>query len=114
MSNWFHARLGGVILPRGAADVGNDCLEQEGNPMAASLVVKLKKGDSVTALFAGELKQHFNHKGDDVKGELIMKDDGCVKIAYKVQGDAVTFTVTQSPRLFSESDQKKALQEFFG
>ena len=81
--------------------------------MAANISVKLKKGSSVTDLFGGDVKQHFNQKGDDSKGELTMKDDACVKIAYKVQGDTVTFTVTQSPRLFSDSDQKKALQALF-
>jgi hypothetical protein len=82
--------------------------------MAANVVVKLKKDTKITDLFGGEVKQNFNHKGDDTKGELIMKDDACVKIAYKVKGDSVTFTVTEAPRLFSDSDQKKALQELFG
>ena len=82
--------------------------------MAANFVVKLKKGGKVTSLFEGEMKQNFSHKGDDAKGELTAKVDGSVKIAYKVQGDSATFTVTQSPKLFSDSDQKRMLQELFG
>jgi len=82
--------------------------------MAASLSVKLKEGDSVKKLCAGEPTKHFDLKGDEDKGELTMKDDPCVTIKYQKQGDSVTFTVTKSPRLFNDSDLKKMLQTLFG
>jgi hypothetical protein len=82
--------------------------------MAASYAVKLKKGDTVTSLFGGEVKQNFTQKGNDAKGELSLKVDGSVKIAYEVKGDTATFKVIQAPKLFSDSDQKQALQQIFG
>ena len=82
--------------------------------MAASHVVKLKKGDTVTGLFAGDVKKHFSHAGNDASGELTATDDGSTKIAYKVQGESVTFSVTKSPRLFDDKDQKAMLKNLFG
>ena len=82
--------------------------------MAANHSVKLKPGTSVTGLFVGEMKQHFNIKGTAASGELVGIDDASIKIAYKVQGDSATFTVTKCPRLFKEADQKMMLKKLFG
>jgi hypothetical protein len=82
--------------------------------MAASHNVKLGKGEKVGAFFEGDVKKLFKRVGNDATGELTALDDGSTKIAYKVQGESVTFTVTKSPRLFDEKDQKLMLKNLFG
>ncbi|HTF87375.1 MAG TPA: hypothetical protein VK843_03120 [Planctomycetota bacterium] len=81
--------------------------------MAANHTVKLEKGATVSSLFEGEMKKHFKISGNDKTGELIASDDASTKIAYKVQGDSVTFTVTKSPRMFNDKDQKSMLTGLF-
>jgi hypothetical protein len=82
--------------------------------MPASSTVKLSRGRSVKDLFESEVQKHFNRRGDDTRGQLTLKMDGSVKIGYTVQRDSVTLTVIESPKLFSDSDQKKMLNELFG
>ena len=82
--------------------------------MAVNHVVKMKKGDSVTDLFDGDIKKNFECKGNDEKGELTNKGDQCVTIAYTVKNDTVTFNVTKSPKLFTDGDQKTLLKNLFG
>jgi hypothetical protein len=99
---------------RNAAGIEFGCREKRRCPLAASIVVKLKKNTSVSDLFEGEVKMNFTKIGDDTKGELTTKEDTSIKIAYKVQGDSVTFTVTEAPKMFNDNDLKAGLKEFFG
>jgi hypothetical protein len=82
--------------------------------MAATHNVKLDKGTTVKALFEGDPKALFTIKGTDASGELVDNADGSTKIAYKVSGDTVTFTMTKAPRLYKEPDQKLMLKNLFG
>jgi hypothetical protein len=81
--------------------------------MAVSSSVDMGEDGSVQDLFSNDVKQHFNHKGDDSKGELVLKD-GSITIAYEVGEGTATFTVKKSPRLFNDGDWKGMLGEMFG
>jgi hypothetical protein len=81
--------------------------------MAASSSVDMDEDGSVKDLFSNDVKAHFNHKGDDKKGELVLKD-GSITIAYEVGDGSCTFTVKKTPRLFDDGDWKGMLGEMFG
>jgi hypothetical protein len=87
---------------------------KEGNPMAANYAVKLDEGDKVKDLFSDDVNKYFNHKEGKDNGELTLKEDGSVMIAYIMKDDTVTFTVKKSPRLFSDGDWQGMLKDMFG
>ena len=60
------------------------------------------------------MKKYFNHKGDETEGELILKEDGSVTFSYSIKDNKVTFTVRQSPKLFSDGDWQGMLKDMFG
>ena len=82
--------------------------------MAVSCDVDMKEGGKIQDCMSSDAKKFFDVKGNDEKGELKLKEDGSVTIAYEVDGDTCTFTVKQTPKLFSDSDWKGMLDDLFG